>query len=144
MQGRLPRQILLLLALALLPALAAAWLHPRRPDWHALAEGVREITVAEADTLTGRTPALWIDARPAARFEAGHIPGALLLNEDDWDGQLGPFLAAWKPGMPVIVYCDNLDCHSSRQVARRLRSELETADVRVLQGGWTRWREGRP
>lgn len=133
----------LLLALALVPALVAAWLHPRRPDWATLADSPQEISVSAAMNLAQKKAVLWIDARSQERFEAAHIADALSLNEERWESGLQDFAQRWQPGMSVIVYCDQLECHSSRQLARRMHSELGVDQVFVLTGGWQAWKEAQ-
>ena len=66
---------------------------------------------------------LWLDARTAEAYEADHMPGALLLNEDDWEALIEPVFMAWEPGPPemrVVNYCDGRACQS---VAENLREE---------------------
>lgn len=48
---------------------------------------------------------LWVDARTRREYEKGHLPGAFRLNHVEWDSQIQPVLNAWRPGMPVVVYC---------------------------------------
>lgn len=120
--------------LALLPAAAAGFFHPKKPSWQS-----DEIPLATA--LGWRADTLWLDARPAADFAREHIPGALPLNEDEWDALLPAVLDAWSPDRPVVVYCSSLSCGTSREVARRLRGELEMPRVFVLAGGWEAWRK---
>ena len=132
------RQAALLCALALVPAVLTAWLHPRRPDWEQLRHPVAELPLAD---IRQRYPdALWIDARSAAAYAQGHAPGAILLNEDAWDEQLAAFVEVWRPGQMMVVYCNSASCGASRAVAGRLRRELGVTDVVVLQGGWSAWR----
>ncbi|HEY0946171.1 MAG TPA: rhodanese-like domain-containing protein [Opitutaceae bacterium] len=132
---------MLLCVLALAPAVLTAWLHPRRPDWVQLRHPVAELPLAE---VRQRFPdALWVDARKAADYARDHVSGAVLLNEDAWDEQLGGFVEAWRPGQGVVVYCDSAGCGASRLVAERLRRELGVDDVVVLQGGWAGWRPAR-
>lgn len=139
------RAALLLLALPLVPALLSGWLHPRGPDWIALRlentepapDRLELATILAAPALAN---ALWIDARPAADFAAGHIPGALLLNEDDWDTGFNALIERWDGAQSLLVYCGGQDCHASEAVARRLRRELGTEDAFVLEGGWDAWR----
>jgi rhodanese-related sulfurtransferase len=125
-----------LLALALFPALVSAWLHPKKPSWQS-----DELTVAAARALGAQ--AIWVDARAAGDFSKAHVPGALLLNEDAWSEELPALLDAWSPEKTVIVYCSSLSCHTSREVAKRLREEVGLAPVFVLQGGWESWQEAQ-
>lgn len=78
--------------------------------------------------------AVLVDARAAARYEAGHYKGALRVAKDNWDAGLEALFAKWQPGRPVVVYCDP-DCHSAPEIARRLQ-ELGVEPVRVLEGGF--------
>jgi len=126
----------LLMALALVPALLCAWLHPKKPSWQS-----DELTVAAAQALGAR--AIWVDARAAKDFEKTHVPGAISLNEDAWSEQLPALLDAWSPEKTVVVYCSSLSCHTSREVANRLRDEVGLSPVFVLQGGWEALQQSR-
>jgi len=95
-----------------------------------------EITVPQAQSLGAS--ALWIDARSRADYEAGHVEGALLLNEDAWGELLIPVVERWQPGMAVIVYCDSHGCQASRKVAGRLRAEAGVDTAKVLRGEWSK------
>ena len=83
--------------------------------------------------------ALWIDARSTEAFYKAHIPDAILLNEDEWETLLPGFLAKYSPGQPLIVYCDSQLCDASKQVAKRLRTEIGLDNVHTLEGGWQAW-----
>jgi rhodanese-related sulfurtransferase len=134
------REALVLLCLAFFPALGEtiywhnqiSWSHPPAQD---------EITVAQARRLSGAV--MWIDARPEEEFATRHIPGAFLLNAEQWDILLPPVLNAWTPGQKIIVYCSKQNCGASREVARRLRDEANLANVFVLEGGWEAWEESK-
>ena len=132
----LVREILLLLCLALLPALGQAVYFRDRISWRQPAKQA-EITVSQARSLTGAV--MWLDARPDEEFAAGHIPGAKLLNAEHWDSLLPGVLNAWTPGQKLIVYCSKQNCGASDEVARRLREEANLENVFVLEGGWEAW-----
>jgi len=134
----LVREILLLLCLALLPALGQAVYFRDRISWRQPAKQA-EITVSQARSLTGAV--MWLDARPDEEFAAGHIPGAKLLNAEHWDSLLPDVLNAWTPGQKLIVYCSRQNCDASHEVARRLREEANLKNVFVLEGGWEAWQE---
>ena len=82
---------------------------------------------------------LWVDARTQQKFDESHIPGAVLLNEDDWDTQVPLFLNEWEPENAVVVYCDSATCDASHSVRKRLTEELQIPNVYVLKGGWSAW-----
>jgi rhodanese-related sulfurtransferase len=133
------RQAAAILLLAMLPAVASALWHPRRPAWQS-----DEVTLAAASAWGKNV--LWVDARPDADFARAHIPGALPLNEDRWDDLLPHVIDQWggNPSRKVVVYCSTLSCQASRDVARRLREEVSLPNVFVLQGGWEAWQKQNP
>lgn len=130
------RDCLLLLLLAAVPALLTFWLHPRRPAW--VKPAVAQVTLAEIARWP--PPVLWVDAREAPAYTSEHIPGAVLLNETEWERLLPGFLEAWRPEARVVVYCDTQACNASEEVARRLQRELNLSDVSVVKGGWAAWK----
>ena len=134
------RQALLLAGLALLPALAQGVYLRDRVSWRERPTG-EEVTVAQAKQW-GKA-VMWIDARPETEFAAGHIPGASLLNTEEWDRLLPELLGTWNPGRKLVVYCSKQTCGASREVARRLRDEAGLQGVFVLTGGWEAWQESK-
>ena len=82
---------------------------------------------------------LWVDARSTEEYGAEHVPGALLLNLENWDQLFPKFLDQWTPGEKVVVYCGVATCELSREVAERLRKNGISA-VFVLKGGWEAWK----
>jgi len=139
LRGRVARQFASLWLLPLVLAGIVAIVHPRRPQWSVPVAG-DEITVEQA---LRAVRVLWIDARSEADYRRGHIPSAVLLNEDSWEKLLPAVLSAWQPDDLVIVYCDSGRCDASRQVAQRLTREAGIDGVKVLKGGWQAW-SGRP
>jgi rhodanese-related sulfurtransferase len=97
------------------------------------------ISVTDASSLADP---LWVDGRPEDAFEAGHLPGAIRLEFDNWDQALGDFLLEWDPQRTVIVYCSGNGCESSRAIAERLREELGADSIFWLEGGWSALAEG--
>lgn len=129
------RQAVLLFGAALFLAGLSLSFHPVRPIW--TRPEVARITVAAIHKE--QSQALWVDARSRADYEKEHVPGAVLLNEDEWDICLPAVLAAWQPGQRIIVYCSDRGCRASESVARRLKT-LDLTPVFVLDGGWDAWR----
>lgn len=130
------RQGLTLALLALAPAIAVALFHPKRPSWKS-----DEVPLSLARHW--KETVLWIDARPRSDFEKTHVPGAMLLNEDEWNELLPAVLDAWHPDDHIIVYCRTLSCQTSHDVAKRLRTDVGLPEVYVLQGGWESWLDSR-
>ncbi|HVM33677.1 MAG TPA: thiosulfate sulfurtransferase GlpE [bacterium] len=94
---------------------------------------VREIDVQEAQKRleAGQT---FVDVRDPASFKAGHVPGAIFLD----DQSLGGFLAKADRGKPVVVYCYH--GHTSLGGAAYLMDNGFT-DVVSLRGGFELWRQ---
>lgn len=132
-------QAVLLLGLAFLPAAGEALYFRDKVSWQS--------RVAESDMIsldaaqTWAAGALWIDARPDAEFEKGHVPGAIQLNEDRWNELLPVFLQQdWSPERKILVYCSAESCNLAGDVARRLREEAKLPnEIRVLKDGWEGW-----
>jgi rhodanese-related sulfurtransferase len=129
-----PREILLLLGLAFLPAIGQALYFRDRISWQSPVPARELVTVTQAKEWGRR--ALWIDARPDEEFARDHFPDALPLNEDRWNELLPNVLGAWSAEKRLVVYCSSQGCGASRAVAQRLREEVRIKNVFVLEGGW--------
>jgi len=136
-KSTLVRQALVLVALALVPALGQAIYFRDKVSWESSVPPSEIVTVTQARAW--QKNAIWVDARPDDEFARDHVPGALSLNEDRWHELLPQFLAVWSPEKKVVVYCSSKSCNASREVARRLRKEAQFPNVFVLQGGWEAW-----
>jgi rhodanese-related sulfurtransferase len=133
------RECLLLLVLAGVLALFSLWLNPKRPVLAWTKPGAAEVELAQVQHWT--QPVLWVDARNLEAFLQQHIPSAIFLNESAWEQSLPVFLAVWRPGMKIVVYCDSQSCDASQAVAQRIERELHLSEVYVLKGGWASWRQ---
>jgi rhodanese-related sulfurtransferase len=135
------RQAGLILLIAVVPAVLAAWFHPRRPGWSSDEASIPEVEWAAVREW--RVPVLLIDARGAAAYEREHIPGALWLGASaGYDGMVA-VARAWQPGARVVVYCDSPRCDAAQTAALRLRREMGLKDIVLLKGGWSAWIEAR-
>lgn len=118
-------------------------IHPKSPPWHlkrAQANDPWRVTLEEIDTRWNQD-VLWIDSRTTVKFEAGHQPGALLLNKENWnDLLLEHFETLTSAQKPMIVYCDSLNCLKSREIAEELR-DLGIPDVYYLPAGWVEMKQ---
>ena len=139
MKSALLRQIILLAAAALVPALGEAIYFRDRVSWKSAIPASELVAVGQARAWGDA--AMWVDARPDEDFARDHVPGAILLNEDRWNELLPQFLTAWSPEKKVVVYCSAQSCNAAREVAKRLRDEAQLKTVFVLEGGWEEWRK---
>lgn len=132
-RGPVLEATLLLILAGLVAGLAALW-HPWVPT-----AGNLEISIEKA----GEQSWLWVDARAHREYLAGHIPGSVNVNEDDWESGLQKLMSAWNPNRKILVYCSTARCRSSHSVAVRIRQALGTEDVYVLRGGWEAWQQNQ-
>jgi rhodanese-related sulfurtransferase len=131
------------LALSALAAAATYALHPKRPALYFEDEPLAEGEVRWSDVAVrwgSHGAVVWVDAREREKFEAGHLEGAVLLNEVEWwellEANVETVLEAATAGRPVVVYCGTQACEASKKIATRLRDEVGVPEVYVLKGGW--------
>jgi len=105
------------------------------------------IEVSELAKAVPVKKAVLLDARPLAKYDAGHIPGALWVDaaawskafgsdpeKDDWTKRLGAL--GLDVEKPVVVYGD--DPREPARVWGVLRY-WGLKNVRLLNGGWSAW-----
>ena len=134
MIARILREAGLLLLFAAIPATMMGVWKLKTTKETALEPG--EIRAAEAKHSA--VDKVWVDARSRAKFERKKIPGAVLLNAEEWDELVPKFLDAWGPDKTVIVYGEE-ENDSAATIALRLREELKIENVWVLHGGFDEW-----
>ena len=126
-------------------ALAVHTWHPRAPALHLIEEPLRDNEVSLASIRDQfQNEVLWIDARPKDLFDAEHVPGALLLNEQGFDDQLLGHLEVLQSNTkPIVVYCGGQKCEASRKVAQKLQQMGIVQKAWVLKGGFGAWQAGQ-
>jgi rhodanese-related sulfurtransferase len=132
--ARALRESALLLLIAALPATTMGIWQLKTRTEAALQPG--EVRVREAKEWA--IEKVWVDARSRSKFERKKVPGAVLLNSEEWDELVPGFLDAWGPDEAVIVYGEH-EGDAAATVAHRLREELKIENVWVLQGGFDEW-----
>ena len=101
---------------------------------------VSDIPVGEAFDLYQANNAIFIDARHAVDYDAGHIKGAIHLTTDESEFWLPDFLATTDSQAVIITYCDGQNCHLAPELAELLFFN-GFDHVFYLENGWTRWRD---
>jgi rhodanese-related sulfurtransferase len=129
------RQLIWLILVAFLLA-ALSWTLRKTDPAELLAPGEIDL---EALGSEHASDILWVDARSKAKFESRHIPGALLLNQAEWESLVSNFYDYWQPGRRVVVYGE-FGSDNGHEVASRLREESAIENVWVLKGGYEAWR----
>ena len=105
---------------------------------HARLTAVPPVITEVADVAPIPEGVFWIDARSEADFSAEHIPGAVCLNEKNWEAALPRFFETWQPPTQIVVYCD-AGCPASVKIAARLE-ELGIEPVKIMEGGFEAWK----
>src|SRR5712671_1650043 len=96
---------------------------------------IARISVDAAKPLCIACTAVFVDARSAQEYAAGHVTGALHLAP----GQpVDPLLPSLSAAPTVIVYDRDRQCASANAVAADLLGR-GFRDVRVLTGSWPDW-----
>jgi rhodanese-related sulfurtransferase len=115
---------------------------PAQPDANS---SVRFIDQDQAKTLVGAPGVVFVDCRPRAEFELGHVSGAVHLDPTGHGAKDGDRALPHAPldllsrASTVITYCDaQAQCERSLLLAARLR-EAGLRDVRVLEDGMPAW-----
>ena len=97
-----------------------------------------DISLGEAQGLFNSRSAVFLDARAADDYAAGHIKGARSLPWQDVDGFFMEVTEDLESETPVITYCDGETCNLSHDLAVFLK-DMGFMNVRVLVNGWTVW-----
>ncbi|MEM9480740.1 MAG: rhodanese-like domain-containing protein [Verrucomicrobiota bacterium] len=95
-----------------------------------------EILAADAWQRAQSEEVAWIDARQEPVFAKDHVPGALNLNEQNFDSAADAHMALTEfYDKPIFIYCDGAQCQASHKIAEMLR-EMRYAEVIVVKDGW--------
>ena len=83
----------------------------------------------------------FVDARHKEEYDAGHVPGAYLLDYYHREEYLPNVLPVCQLALHVVVYCNGGDCDDSVRTAMMLRDlGVTKARLYVYGGGFTEWR----
>jgi len=83
--------------------------------------------------------AFFVDARPPALYQEGHIQGALNVPLAEFDQKMERVLTELPEESLIVTYCDGEDCDLSALLALKLK-EIGYENVRVLHNGWSVWK----
>lgn len=82
---------------------------------------------------------IWVDARRRVDWEKDGMKGSLLIttsNGESFDKLLEQAFPRLSEGKNVVVYCSDVGCGTSLEIAKRIRDYQLVPDVRALHGGW--------
>lgn len=100
------------------------------------------ISLDDAKKIFQARQAVFLDARPRAEYDAGHIQGARSLPWDSFDEQVESVMSDIGEQTTLITYCDGPTCNLSHELAMAL-IDMGYPTVRVLVNGWTVWQNSR-
>ena len=98
------------------------------------------IPLEKAKELWENGAAVFLDAREAKDYAAGHIPNAFNLPVASFEAYFEEVAPILTPESLIVIYCDGIDCELSHRIKERL-VELSFTHVKILFNGWTVWRE---
>ncbi|MBN1164644.1 MAG: hypothetical protein JXB45_08700 [Candidatus Krumholzibacteriota bacterium] len=98
---------------------------------------IRVITLSEFLVLQ-ESGAVIIDARTAAQFRKGHIPGAILLDYYQMGYYMDHILPYLSPDEPAVLYCAGPLCDDSELLAQELYN-MGYMKMLVFKGGMEEW-----
>ncbi len=139
---------------AALLAMAARWssVNPLPLDYawgshvetSAAETGMQTVSATEAREIAASFSHIVLDARKAADFAAGHIPGAMSLPVSALDQHFAEVSAMLTPDHPILVYCSGAECEESLELGKILIQSGFT-NVTLFAGGIAEWeRAGYP
>jgi len=102
-------------------------------------KGLAVIGPDEARAVLMNGKALFIDARDPDEFAAGHIPGAMNISADALMTGLEPVVTGLDKTKAMILYCGNLACSKSKDLAQGMK-DLGFTNLAVMPEGMDGWR----
>ncbi len=113
---------------------------PRSHEVDSRADTPLPLGLMQVKELFDRREALFVDARDATAFAAGHIKGAVSLPVGEAETRLPLFIATVPPAATLVAYCNGYDCHDSRDLGVRLMRAGYRV-VYIFEGGVPEWRD---
>jgi len=106
---------------------------------YAIAQDIPQIKPDELKKLieSGEQSIVIVDVQPKGAYDLGHVKGAINF----------PWAPTMKSngGLPMdktlILYCDCAHEEDSTDVATQLKETFGYMNVKLLEGGWSKWRE---
>lgn len=81
---------------------------------------------------------VFLDARSAAAYQAGHLPGAFSVPVEELEQALGDLVAILTPETPLVAYCNDAGCTDGLELAERLKA-IGFLQVSLYSGGYEEW-----
>lgn len=106
----------------------------------ALRRGLESIDSHGAVTMLGKPGVVFLDARTSGEFALGHVAGAKNLPQEAMYGDLDALARdlGLSPDDRLVVYCGNLLCDRSKELAEALRT-AGYPYVTIVTDGFEGW-----
>ena len=105
------------------------------PEW--VSKDYPEVGLPVAQSAFKNNSALFMDARPYAKYIAGTIPGALYMSDEEMDKLQGRLPI--DKATPIISFCEGYSCAKSHNLAKKLQA-LGYTKISVYAGGYPEWK----
>ena len=79
-----------------------------------------ELSWTETKQLVAEGKVVLVDVRGKPTYDAGHIPGAVSLQEWSTPAEIQVFQQKYGPATALVLYCGNLACPASEDMAKKL------------------------
>jgi rhodanese-related sulfurtransferase len=139
----------LLLVCAAILGTAAQFLSPRAIPWmerhsqrievRAMQAGLTIVDVEKARAILEAGEYLVFDARRAAEFDTGHLPGAVSFPYESREAGYDEMAALLQPAQPVMVYCSGPECDDALLLGEFLKNQ-GSQEVSLFLEGTTGWK----
>lgn len=103
------------------------------------AKGFAVVAPDEARALLAAGKDLFVDARTPEEFREGHIPGAVNIPAEALLTGLESAMAGLPGDKRLLVYCGNLACPKSKELAQGLK-DAGVRNIAVMPEGLEGWR----
>jgi rhodanese-related sulfurtransferase len=127
-------------AAQLLGPQAIPWMerHSQRIEVRAMQAGLTIVDVENARAILKAGEYLVFDARRAAEFDAGHLPGAVSFPYESREEGYNEMAALLQPAQPVLVYCSGRECDDALLLGEFLKNQGSQEVSLFLEGtaGW--------
>ncbi len=103
-----------------------------------LASFIPKVSKNKVERLLG-TDTVFIDARLARDFKAGHIEGAISVPVDANDAERYKATAGIGKDAPIVIYCQSAGCKFAEKVTIKLKGD-GFRNISIFKGGWNEWK----
>ncbi len=107
------------------------------------ANPISQIDLTTALKLQKTPGVLFVDARPKAEFETGHIPGAINIPAKSFEDVAPGLKESLVKADKVVTYCSDVGCDEALEVAEMLH-ELLNRSILVFADGMREYQNRGP